>query len=105
MIHIDLINKLLFAKYVLYYIVESFLPTYLSLVVYFCLYTPWYTPLYTSTCTLIWHLSGSLQSLCRNLLRINYQPISFQANLLSYLSTAMGLEHEPPLPNRVVNLQ
>ena len=50
-------------------------------------------------------LSGSLQSLYRKLLRINYQPISFQANLLSCLSTAVGLVHEPPLPNRVGNLQ
>ena len=35
---------------------------------------------------------------------INYQLILFQANLLSCLSTIMGLVHESPLPNGVVNL-
>ena len=39
------------------------------------------------------------------LLRINYQPILYQASLLSCLSTTVGLVHEPPLPNGVVNLQ
>ena len=39
------------------------------------------------------------------LLTINYQPISYQANLLSCLSTAVGLVHKPPLPNREVNPQ
>ena len=32
-----------------------------------------------------------------------YQPILPKADLLSCLSTAMGLEHEPLLPNGVVN--
>ena len=49
-------------------------------------------------------LSGSLQSLYGEL-AINDQPILFQANLLSCLSTAMGLVHKPPLPNGVVNMQ
>ena len=39
------------------------------------------------------------------LLRINYPSILYQASLLSCLSTAVGLVHEPPLPNGVVNLQ
>ena len=73
------------AKCVLYYIVESFALPFSSLVVCFCLYTPWYTPLYTSTCTLM------------QLLTMNYQPIAYQANLLSCLSTAVGLMHKPPL--------
>ena len=70
------------------------------------LYISWYTPLYISclTFTLMQCLFGSLQSLDGGL-TINYQPILFQANLLSCLSTAMGLVHEPPLPNGVVNLQ
>ena len=34
-----------------------------------------------------------------------YQPVLSKADLLSCLSTAMGLEHEPLLPNRVVNPQ
>ena len=70
------------------------------------LYTSCYTPLYISflTCTLMQHLSGSLQSLYGEL-TINYYPIIFQANLLSCLSTAVGLVHEPSLPNGVVNLQ
>ena len=34
-----------------------------------------------------------------------YQPILSKADLLSCLSTAMGLEHEPLLPNGVVNPQ
>ena len=70
------------------------------------LYTSWYTPLYISflTCTLMWCLSGSLQNLDGEL-TINYQPILFQANLLSCLSSTVGLVHEPPLPNGVVNLQ
>ena len=72
----------------LYYIVESFaLPFFLSCGVLLLLH-----PLYTHTCTLM------------QLLRINYQPISYQANLMSCLSTAMGLVHEPSLPNGVVNL-
>ena len=55
-------------------------------------------------CTQMQCLSGSLQSLYGEL-AINDQPILFQANLLSCLSTAMGLVHKPPLPNGVVNLQ
>ena len=51
----------------------------------------------------MWCLSGWLQSQYEEL-AINYQLILFQANLLSCLSTAMGLVHEPPLPNGVVNL-
>ena len=66
------------------------------------LYMSWYIPLYT--CTLMQCLSGSLQSQYGEL-AINYQPILFQANLLSCLSTTMGLVHEPPLPNMVVNPQ
>ena len=34
-----------------------------------------------------------------------YQPILSKADLLSCLSTAMGLVHQPPLLNGVVNLQ
>ena len=37
-------------------------------------------------------------------LRINDPSILYQASLLSCLSTVVGLVHEPPLPNRVVNL-
>ena len=68
-------------------------------------YTPLYTPLYISflTCTLMRHLSGPLQSLYGEL-TINQQSILFKANLLSCLSTALGLVHEPPLPIGVVNL-
>ena len=33
-----------------------------------------------------------------------YQPILTKADLLSCFSTAVGLEHEPLLPNGVVNL-
>ena len=39
------------------------------------------------------------------LLRINDPSILYQTSLLSCLSTAMGLVHEPPLPNGVVNPQ
>ena len=53
-------------------------------------------------CTLMQCLSGSLQRLCGEL-TINYQPILTKADLLSCLSTAVGLVHEPPLPNGVVN--
>ena len=70
------------------------------------LYISWYTPLYIPflTCTLRQCLFGSLQSLDGEL-TINYQPILFKANLLSCLSTAMGLVYEPPLLNGVVNPQ
>ena len=39
------------------------------------------------------------------LLTINELYISYQASLLSCLSTAMGPVHEPPFPNGVVNPQ
>ena len=70
------------------------------------LYTALCTPLYISffACTLMQCLSDSLQSLYGEL-TINHQPILFKANLLSCLSTTVGLVHEPPLPNGVVNLQ
>ena len=68
------------------------------------LHIAWYTPLYISflTCTLMQHLSSSLHSLDGEL-TINYEPILFQANLLSCLSTTMGLVHKPHLLNGVVN--
>ena len=70
----------------MHYIVESF--CFLSLF----WYTSACTPLYTLTCTLM------------QLLRINDPSILYQASLLRCLSTAVGLVHEPPIPNGVVNL-
>ena len=49
---------------------------------------------------LVWSLQSQYEELA-----INYPSILFQANLLSCFSTAVGLVHEPPLPNGVVNLQ
>ena len=76
------------------------------LLVYLPVYLSVY-PLYISflTCTLnamlVWL---TVEPMWRTDNKV-YQLILSKADLLSCLSTTLGLEHEPLLPNRVVNLQ
>ena len=82
-------------------IVLHFRVLFVHLLVYL-LYPPVYLlPYLYSDATLVWL---TVEPMWRNDNKV-YQPILSKADLLSCLSTAMGLDHEPLLPNGVVNLQ